>query len=416
MAPRRYPEYRARPHDAPLALEGLRVVDFTQMLAGPYCTQELADLGADVIKVEAPVRGDDSRHYTTTALAGECAFYLSTNRNKRSLTLDLKNNEGREVALRLIRDADIVIENFSNGVMDRLGLDYATASAVNPALIYCSISGYGRDDQAEVSRRGYDAMFQAASGFMSLTGDPDRLPMRTTVPILDTACAMTATSAILAGIIARYRIGRGQFIEVALLDVAMSVLTLYGMSALVSGKDFGRSGNRAPQTAPSDAFETQTGPLFLTCGNNSLFRRMCVDAFGRADLADRPDFASNAERVTHQQALTEILRGIFLTDTRENWVRILNGVGVPAAPISTISEAMESADVVARNLVTEIAHPKAGRVPNVRSPYRMSETPVADPIAAPLLGQHTEEIVCGVAGYSRAKYATLAEAGAFGPA
>lgn len=414
MPERRYPEYLPRPRGVPLALEGLRVIDFTQMLAGPYCTQELADLGADVIKVEAPEKGDDSRHYTTTALAGECAFYLCTNRNKRSVALDLKNDAGREVAIRLIRDADIVIENFSNGVMERLGLDYATVSRDNPNLIYCSISGYGRDDQALVSRRGYDAMFQAATGFMSLTGDADRLPMRTTVPILDTATAMTATSAILAGIIARTRLGTGQFIEIALLDVAMSALTLYGMSALITGRDFTRSGNRAPQTAPSDAFETKTGPLFLTCGNNTLFRRMCVEGFERPDLADLPEFSSNADRVTNQKLLTETLQAIFLTETCEHWIATLNSVGVPAAPIATISQAMVSPDVVRRNLVSEIPHPRAGLVPNVRSPYRMSQTPAADPVAAPLLGEHTEEVIRSVAGYGADDYERLRRSGAFG--
>lgn len=415
MSKSRFPEYIQRPAGSPSALEGLRVIDFTQMLAGPYSTQELADLGADVIKVEVPVKGDDSRHYTTTALAGECAFYLSTNRNKRSLTLDLKTDAGRELALSLIADADIVVENFSNGVMDRLGLGYDAVSNLNPRLIYCSISGYGRDDQAAVARRGYDAMFQACSGFMSLTGDADRLPMRTTVPIIDTATAMTATSAILAAVIARYRLGKGQFIEVALLDVAMACLTMYGMAHLVSGKDIGRNGNRAPQTAPSDVYQTQTGALFLTCGNQTLFRRMCVDGFGQPDLVEDPAFATNSDRVHNIERLTAILTAIFASDTRDHWIARLSGIGVPVAPVATIGEAVVSPDVTNRNIVTEIPHPKAGLVPNIRSPYRMSLTPCADAVAAPLLGQHNDEILADVLGLDGETIDKYVRNGAFGP-
>lgn len=415
MTTPKFPGHIARPATAPNALEGLRVIDFTQMLAGPYATQELADLGAEVIKVEVPVKGDDSRHYTTTALAGECAFYLSTNRNKRSITLDLKTDAGREIALALIARADIVVENFSNGVMDRLGLGYDVVSQANPRLIYCSISGYGRDDPSEVARRGYDAMFQACSGFMSLTGERDRLPMRTTVPIIDTATAMTATSAILAAVIARYRLGAGQLIEVALLDVAMSVLTMYGMAHLVSGKDMQRNGNRAPQTAPSDVYQTLTGPLFLTCGNDNLFRRMCVKGFDRPDMADDPAFSSNPNRVHNVERLTAMLTEIFASDTREFWVERLSGVGVPIAPVATIAEAVISPDVTARNIVTQIPHPKAGAVPNIRSPYRMSLTPAADPVAAPLLGQHNDEILTGLLGLDPSAIEGFARGGAFGP-
>ena len=306
------PPHRPRPAGAPLALEGLRIIDFTRMLAGPYSTQQLADFGADVIKVETPLTGDDSRHYTTTSLAGECAFYLSTNRNKKSITLGLKTDAGREVALALIAGADIVMENFTNGVMERFGLDYPTVSANHPRLIYCSISGYGRDEASAISRRSYDAMAQAASGFMSLTGEPDRLPMRTTVPMMDTATAMTTTSAVLAAVVARERLGRGQYVEVALIDVAIACLTMYGMAYLVSGEEMVRNANRAPQTAPSDAYATADGPIFLTCGNDRSFRRLAIDALEMPGLADDPAFASNADRVRNNVRLTDVLSKVFL--------------------------------------------------------------------------------------------------------
>jgi len=398
---------------APSALDGIKVIDFTQMLSGPYSTQQLADYGADVVKIEQPVRGDDSRHYTTTALAGECAFFLSTNRNKRSIVLDLKSDGGREVALRLVENADVVIENFSNGVMERLGLGWDTLSELNARLIFCAVSGFGRDQPAAVARRSYDAMAQAGSGLLSLTGEPDRLPMRTTVPIMDTMTAMTATATIMAALIARERLGRGQRIEVCLHDVAIASLTMYGMAYLVSGEEFVRSGNRAPQTAPSDMYAAKDGAFFLTCGNNRLFERLCRDGLGMPELVDDPDFTSNDRRVRNVERLTGILQGAFATDTRDNWVRRLSACGVPVSPVLTIGEAMASDDVIRRKNVSQISHPRAGVVPNVRAPFSMSLTPAVDPVAPPLLGQHTTEILTEM-GYSPDDIANLGRAGAFG--
>ncbi|MES2482498.1 MAG: CoA transferase [Pseudomonadota bacterium] len=408
------PPHTPRPAGAPLALQGLRVIDFTRMLAGPYSTQQLADFGAEVIKIETPGKGDDARHYTTTALAGECAFYLSTNRNKKSITLDLKTQAGREVARALIAGADIVMENFTNGVMERFGLDYATVSKDHPRLIYCAISGFGRDETTEVARRSYDAMAQAASGFMSLTGEPDGLPMRTTVPIIDTATAMTTTSAVLAAVVARERLGLGQYVEVALIDVAMACLTMYGMAYLVSGEELQRNGNRSPQTAPSDAYGTATGPIFLTCGNDSLFRRL-AGAIGQPELADDPQFLTNPLRVRHQPRLTALLTQVFATDTREHWVQKLSAAGVPVAPVNSIPEAFASADVRRRGILTGIPHPKAGLVPNVAPPFRMSLTPAADPVAPPLLGQDNEDVFRRVLGYDASRIEDLGRRGAFGP-
>ncbi len=410
----RLPAHQPRPAGAPTVLEGMRVIDFTRVLAGPYATQQLADLGAEVIKIETPVIGDDSRHYTTTSLAGECVFYLSINRNKKSVTLDLKTAAGQQVARDLIAGADIVVENFSNGTMRRFNLDYESLSEFHRRLIYCSITGYGSDDPSAVPRRTYDAIIQAASGFMSLTGEEDRLPMRTTVPIIDTASAMQATSAVLAAIIARDRIGRGQFLEIALLDVAVAVQTLYCMTYLVSGRDLPRNGNRAPQTAPSDIYMASDGPIFITCGNNALFRRLAA-ALSRPELADDPLLADNPMRVRNIERMTSVLNGILATDTRARWMTRLMNAGVPAAPVASIGEAVASEDARRRRLVSEIPHPKAGSVPNVRSPFRFELTPVADPVAAPLLGQHTQDILRGTLGYDDVRIAALAEAGAFGP-
>ena len=409
------PPHRPRPAGAPLALQGLRVIDFTRMLAGPYSTQQLADFGAEVIKVETPVSGDDSRHYTTTALAGECAFYLSTNRNKKSITLDLKTAAGREVALQLIASADIVMENFTNGVMERFGLDYAGLAATHPRLIYCSISGYGRDEAAEVSRRSYDGMAQAASGLMSLTGEAARMPMRTQVPMMDTATAMTATSAVLAAVVARERLGLGQHVEVALVDVAMACLTMYGMAYLVSGQEMQRNGNRAPQTAPSDTYPTLDGPLFVTCGNDRLFRRLVVDALALPELADDPAFATNLQRVQNNERLTALLSGAFMRHPREHWIAKLAAAGVPVAPVLSVAEAFASPDVLRRAIASEIPHPTAGTVPNIRAPFLMSLTPAADPVAPPLLGQHTQELLSQTLRLDAQQIEALTRRGAFGP-
>lgn len=414
MARPRFPAHAPRPPGAPLPLEGLRVVDFTQMLAGPFATQGLGDLGAEVIKIEAPGRGDDSRHYSTTALAGECAFYLSTNRNKKSVTLDLKSEAGADIARRLIDRADILVENFSNGVMERLGLDYDAVSKTNPGLIYCSVSAYGRDDASAVARRGYDAMFQAASGFMSITGEKGRMPMRTTVPIIDTATAISAQSAILAAVIARQRFGVGQHLEVALLDVAIWCLSMYGMAHLVSGEEIERNGNRAPQTAPSDVYDTLTGPIFLTCGNDRLFERLCRDGLERPDLLERPEFRSNPDRVRNISALTDILSEVFRGRPREEWIERLSSAGVPASPVLSIPQAMVSADVARRAIVSEIRHPTAGSMPNVRAPFQFSATPCADPVAPPLLGEHTDAVMRDVLGLSEDEVRSLRRAGAFG--
>ncbi len=398
------------------SLKGVRVVDFSQMLSGPFCTQQLADLGADIIKIEVPVRGDDSRHYTTISVAGEGALFLSANRNKRSIAVDLKSPSGLMIARALAATADVVVQNFSNGVADRLGIGYEALAADNPRLVYCSVTGYGLDDPSEVPRRAYDGMIQACSGFMSLTGYEDRPPVRSSIPILDVATALTATNAILAAIIARASTGRGQLVEIALLDVAMSTLTIFGQGNLISGQDLRPTGNRAPQTAPSDAYETADGLIFLTCGNNRLFERLAREALDLPELLTDPDFATNAARVKHIERLTEILASRFSQASRDHWVDKLNAAGVPVAPILSIGEAMRSDDVRRRGIVTEVSHPAAGQVSLIRSAMRLGDTPVEPAVAPPLLGQHTDEILREVLGMSADEVRTARSAGAFGPA
>lgn len=409
----KFPAYTPRAAGAPNALEGIRVADFTRMLAGPYCTQQLVDLGAEVIKIEAPGTGDDARNYTATALDGESALYLSTNRNKKSIVLDLKNESGAAIARDIIAQSDVLVENFSTGIMKRFGLDYETVREINPKIIYCAISGYGLDDDAETPRRGYDAMFQASSGFMSLTG-PAESPYRTTVPIADIASGMFAASAVLGALIARGRTGEGQFIEVALFDAAANLLTLYGMSYLISGEDTPRYGNRSAQTAPSDVYQASDGPIFITCGNQRLFRRLCVEALDREDLFDDPRYASNFDRVRNIEPLTATLNEAFSKQTRQHWVDLLTRLGIPVTAIATVSEALTSGDAVRRNLIASIPHPRSGDVPTIRSAMRLSGTPVVDPVAPPVLNAQAEEVLLGMLGYDESRVEQLRAAGAFG--
>ena len=406
-----FPPHRPRPAGAPTALGGLRVADFSRMMAGPWCSLALADLGAEVIKIES-LEGDDSRFYQPRVGGNESAFYLSTNRNKQSLALDLKHPGGLRAAREIIARSDIVLENFSTGVMQRLGLDYASVSVGNPRLIYCSVTGYGGDDPAPVARRGYDAMFQAETGFMSMTGEPEGPPMRTAIPVMDMGSAMVATNAILAAIVARERLGVGQHIDLALFDVGLGLLSMFGMAWLVGGEEPVREGNRSSQTAPSDLYQTADAPIFITCGNDRVFRRLATEALRRPDLPDDPDFASNLQRIRNRAKLTEVMRAIFATATQAEWIARLTAAGVPVAPVRRMSEAYRSPDAVRRDLVSAIPHPTLGRVANVRPPYRMSVTPVVDPVAAPLLGQHTEAVLSAVLGWNADEIAALRDAGA----
>src|SRR5215218_5968187 len=284
------PVRRPRTKGAPIALEGLLVIDFTRVVAGPACTQTLADFGAEVIKIENPDGGDDSRHYEHAEIGGESAAFISLNRNKRGIALDFTNLAALEVARELIAKADVVVENFSGGVMKKYGLDYASVSPTNPRLIYCSISAYGRKGPLAL-RPGFDPITQAESGFMSLNGFPDGEPVRTGPPIVDLATGMSACNAILMALLARERIGRGQQVEVALIDTAVAMTQFYGMAYLVSGQSPGRFGN-SPNGSPTvGVFQASDGPLYMACANDRLYRRLVVDVLDRPDLVTDPEFA-----------------------------------------------------------------------------------------------------------------------------
>src|SRR5437899_10020684 len=312
------PERAPRMQGAPTALDGLLVVDFTRVVAGPACTQTLADFGAEVIKIENPDGGDDSRHYEHAETGGESAAFLSLNRNKRGIALDFNNPAAIEVARELIAKADVVVENFSGGIMRKFGLDYASVAPTNPKLIYCSISAYGRKGEFAL-RPGFDPITQAESGFMSLNGFPDGPPVRTGPPAIDMVTGMSACNAILLALFARDRLGRGQHVEVALFDVALAMTGFYGMAYLMTGVNPSRQGN-SPNGSPSvGVYHGSDAPFYIACANDRLYLRLVIEVLGRPDLASG-EFADRRSRTANKEKLRAILTGIFAKEGRENWV------------------------------------------------------------------------------------------------
>jgi crotonobetainyl-CoA:carnitine CoA-transferase CaiB-like acyl-CoA transferase len=401
-----------RAKDAPTALDGLLVVDFTRVVAGPACTQTLADFGATVIKIENPEGGDDTRHYEHADLAGESAAFISLNRNKRGIALDLTKPEACVVAHDLIARADVVVENFSSGVMKKYGIDYASVAPRNPRLVYCSISAYGRKGPF-ASRPGFDPITQAESGFMSLNGFPDGPPVRTGPPAVDMLTGMTACNAILLALLARDKLGRGQHVEVALFDMALAMTQFYGMAYLMSGVNPSRQGN-SPNGSPSvGVYQGSDAPFYIACANDRLYRRLVVDVLSRPDLVSG-EFGDRRSRSANRDKLRAILTGLFAQDTRENWVAKMKAANIPVGYLRTVEEAFNSPEARERHRISEIPHPRAGTVPNIETPLNLALTPAVDPVAAPLLGQHTKEVLRDTLGYDDAKIAALADVGVFG--
>jgi crotonobetainyl-CoA:carnitine CoA-transferase CaiB-like acyl-CoA transferase len=406
------PDRTPRAKDMPTALDGLLVVDFTRVVAGPACTQTLADFGAEVIKIENPEGGDDTRSYEHADLFGESAAFISLNRNKRGIALDLTKPEACDIARQLIARADVVVENFSAGVMKKYGLDYASVAPTNPRLVYCAISAYGRHGPF-ASRPGFDPITQAESGFMSLNGFPDGPPVRTGPPAIDMVTGMSACNAILLALLARDRLGRGQYVEVALFDVAIAMTGFYGMAYLMTGVNPSRQGN-SPNGSPSvGVYDASDAPFYIACANDRLYRRLVIEVLGRPDLASG-EFADRRSRSANKEKLRAILTGIFAEDLRENWVSKMKSANIPVGYLRTVEEAFNSQEVRARHRLSQIPHPAAGSIPNIEPPLHLGLTPAADPIAAPLLGEHTKEVLRKTLGYDDARIAALAAAGVFG--
>ena len=396
--------------DTPLPpLHNIRVVDLTRIIAGPLCTMMLADLGADVIKIEPPARGDDSREMKPPEAGGESSLYLSANRNKKSVALDIRTDAGREIVFELAAKCDILIENFRPGTTTRLGIDYATVSERYPHLIYCSVSGYGQSGPM-ATRGGLDPVLQAETGMMSINGDPDGDPLRHPLPLSDITTAHYATQAILAALLSRHTSGRGQHIDLALFDVAIATMLNFNQHYLVTDENPLRLGNEHPSAVPVALFKTQTGPFYMALANDRLFATLCEKVIDRPDIVQDAKFTTNTARVTNREALMDLLNAVFARDTRENWLRQLMDAGLPAGAVRTVAESLSAPEVLARGMLTRVPHPTAQTLRLVNSPVRFSETPVTAPVAPPLLGQHTEAVLQGLLSYDWEAIQRLREA------
>jgi len=371
-------------------LSDVVVVDLSRVLAGPYCTMILGDLGATVIKVEQPGRGDDTRQFGPPYIAGESAYYLGLNRNKYSILLDFSTPEGKQRLLELIRTATVLVENFRPGTLQRQGLDYKTLKAINPGLIYCSISGYGQTGPY-ASRPGYDFVAQAESGVMAVTGEIDSDPQRVGSPVGDVSAGMFACTAILAALRVRDRTGQGQHIDIALIETTMSLLSNVASNYLISGEEAARFGNGHPNIVPYQAFHTRDGHVVVSCGNDRLYQSLCR-LLGREDLASDPRFATNPQRVRNRNELVPVLQEAFLARTTDEWLPELRAVGIPCGPINSVSQIFNDPHIQARGYVWECDHPKAGKIKLAGSPMHFSETPTRLYKAPPLLGEDDEKV------------------------
>jgi formyl-CoA transferase len=400
------------------ALDHVRILDLTRVLAGPWCTQTLADLGADVIKIERPGSGDDTRQWGPPFAndadgreTSEAAYYLSVNRNKRSLTLDIASAEGQALVRRLVAGCDVLVENFKVGDMARYGLDYESLRALNPSLVYCSITGFGQTGPY-ASRAGYDFIVQGMGGFMSITGERDELPgggpQKAGVAIADLFTGAHATIAILAALTYRERTGEGQYLDISLLDTQVAMMANMASNFLATGKPPRRWGNAHPNIVPYQVFAASDGWVIVACGNDAQFRRF-VELGGRPELADDPRFSTNPQRVRHRELLIPLLESMVICHSRNSWIAWLEEAGVPCGPINNLAEVFFDPQVIARELRLDMPHRTAGHVSMPASALKLSATPVQYRRAPPLLGEHTEEVLRELAELTDAELAALRE-------
>jgi formyl-CoA transferase len=372
-------------------LDNVRVLDLTRVVAGPYCAMFLGDLGAEVVKVEQPGAGDDTRGWGPPFTGGESAYYLCINRNKKSLTLDLKSSEGVELLRRLAKTADVVIENFRPGTMERLGLGEKELRQINPRLIYASLTGFGADGPMS-GWPGYDLIVQAWGGLMSITGTPEGEPVKVGVAIIDLVAGLMLGKAIAAALFAREKIGVGQRIDTSLLEAEVASLINVGSNYLIGGKLPSRWGNAHPNIVPYQNFKTVNGYFVLGVASETIWRRFC-QAIARTDLTDDPRFANNSRRVQNRTALIALLADIFLSRTNEAWLKLLNDAEVPCAPVQTIDKVFQAPQVLHRDMLVEVEHPTAGKLPMAGIPVKFSVTPASVRLPPPLLGEHNREIL-----------------------
>ena len=402
-------------------LSHIRALDLSRVLAGPWAGQNLADLGAEVIKVERPRSGDDSRGYgppwmkdATGRDTSEAAYFMAANRGKKSITINLTHPEGQRIVRELAKQCDVLIENYKYGDLERYGLGYAELSQLNPRLVYCSITGFGHTGPNR-DKPGYDFMAQGMGGLMSVTGEPDEVPgggpMRVGVPVIDIFTGMYASIAICAALAGRAETGKGQHLDVALFDSALALLANQAMTYLATGKSPGRIGNAHPSIVPYQVFRTSDGAVIVACGNDNLFVKFCAAA-GCGDLASDERFARNAARVRNRAELVPLLCAVMARRTTGEWVAALEAAGVPCGPINDVAQALAEPQAIARGMTLRLGHPLAGDVPLMASPMNFSGTPLRHELAPPVLGQHTDEILERFMGLDAQARSKLREAGA----
>ena len=389
------------------ALEGVRVLDLTRALAGPFCTLMLGDYGADVIKIELPGAGDDTRHWGPPFIGEESAYFLSINRNKRSLTLNFKEEQAREIFLKLVAQSDVVVENFTPGVMGRLGLEYETVKQANPNIIYCSISGFGQDGPYQ-SRPAYDQIMQGISGLMSITGELGGEPQKVGVAVTDIGSGMWAAFAVMSALHHRSQHGEGQYIDISMLDAQIAWLTYQAAYYFAYDRPPQRLGAAHPTLVPYQAFMCQDGKyLNVAVGSERLWDRFC-QAVKREDLKDRPEFATNGVRVENRATLVPLLQEYFLTRAADDWVADLQQHNVPAGPINDLADVFSDPQVLHREMLLEMNHPTLGAIKQTGLPIKFSLTPGGLDRPPPLLGEHNGQILKDL-GYSDAQIAEMAE-------
>jgi formyl-CoA transferase len=402
-------------------LSHIKVLDLSRVLAGPWTAQNLADLGAEVIKVERPGKGDDSRGYAPPFLKDEegretkeGAYFCAANRGKKSITVNLSKPEGQQLVRELAKDVDVLVENYKVGDLARYGLGYDDLAKLNPGLIYCSVTGFGQTGPYK-DRPGYDFMAQGMGGLMSITGEADGVsgggPQRVGIPIIDMTTGMYATIAICAALANRAVTGKGQWIDVALLDSCVAFLGNQAMNYFATGESPTRIGNAHPNIVPYQTFATKDGAIILACGNDNLFNKFC-EAAGCAGLPKDPRFSTNAERVKNRVEITRLLNAVFEQRTTKEWVKLLDDTGVANGPINTIKEVFEEPQVIARGMKFELPHAAAGKVTLVASPMKFSGTPLKHDMPPPVVGQHTDEILRTVLKKTDAEIAALKASGA----
>ncbi len=400
-------------------LSGFRVLDLSRILAGPWASQMLADLGAEVIKIERPGSGDDTRGWAPPHIpdgegnsSGEAAYFHSANRGKRSVAINLTHPDGQALIRELVKKSDVVIENYKVGGLAKYGLDYHSLSAINPKLVYCSITGFGQTGPY-ANRAGYDFMIQAMGGMMSVTGEADGQPMKIGVALADVLTGLYASNAIQAALIHQMKTGQGQYIDMALLDVQVATLANQAMNYLATGQSPVRLGNAHPNIVPYQAFATADGYIILAVGNDAQFSRFC-ELCGETEVANDERFASNSARVKNRQQLVPQVSQWMQRESSEWWLKSLNERGIPCGPINSIEQVFADPQVRHRQLQRQLQHPTAGTVPTVANPIVFSETPIDYQMAPPLLGQHTDDVLRSLLQKSDSQLADLRGDGVIG--